>query len=248
MANLKAIRQRIKSVQNTKKITSAMRLVAAAKVRRAQMRNSNARPFTSKVVQMLQQIGFQADPASAFLEFAAAELGVTVAFEGQGEQEVGRVAKVEGDKAKCKVGDVIVRVDPRYYRPTEVETLLGDPTKAKEKLGWKSAPFTIPEGGDRPTTSALLGTCFRQVEYAGVLAGAKNPDAAEAFVEFMIAKRFQEALPDNMYVFPVNPDAALPEVWARWAKLPKAPLSMPADQIAAEREKWLAQWRDIVTS
>lgn len=111
-----------------------------------------------------------------------------------------------------------------------------------------SPPFTIPEGGDRPTTSALLGTCFRQVEYAGVLAGAKNPDAAKAFVEFMIAKRFQEALPDNMYVFPVNPDAALPEVWARWAKLPKAPLSMPADQIAAEREKWLAQWRDIVTS
>ena len=71
-----------------------------------------------------------------FVEFAAAELGVTVAFEGQGEQEIGRVAKVEGDKAKCKVGDVIVKVDPRYYRPTEVETLLGDPTKAKEKLGW----------------------------------------------------------------------------------------------------------------
>ena len=71
-----------------------------------------------------------------FVEFAAAELGVTVAFEGEGSQEIGRVAKVEGDKAKCKVGDVIVRVDPRYYRPTEVETLLGDPTKAKEKLGW----------------------------------------------------------------------------------------------------------------
>ncbi|MCY4746810.1 GDP-mannose 4,6-dehydratase [Pelomonas sp. UHG3] len=71
-----------------------------------------------------------------FVEFAAAELGVTLAFEGEGEQEVGRVIKVEGDKAKCKVGDVIVRVDPRYYRPTEVETLLGDPTKAKEKLGW----------------------------------------------------------------------------------------------------------------
>jgi GDPmannose 4,6-dehydratase len=71
-----------------------------------------------------------------FVEFAAAELGVTLAFEGEGENEVGRVVKVEGDKAKCKVGDVIVRVDPRYYRPTEVETLLGDPTKAKEKLGW----------------------------------------------------------------------------------------------------------------
>jgi GDPmannose 4,6-dehydratase len=75
-----------------------------------------------------------------FVEFAARELGVTLAFEGEAEQETGRVVKVEavnGEmRAKCKVGDVVVRVDPRYYRPTEVETLLGDPTKAKEKLGW----------------------------------------------------------------------------------------------------------------
>ena len=71
-----------------------------------------------------------------FVERSAAELGVTVRFDGEGEQEVGVVAKVTGDKAKCKVGDVIVRVDPRYFRPTEVETLLGDPSKAKAKLGW----------------------------------------------------------------------------------------------------------------
>jgi GDPmannose 4,6-dehydratase len=71
-----------------------------------------------------------------FVEFAAAELGVKVRFEGEGEQEVGIVAAVTGDKARCKVGDVIVRVDPRYFRPTEVETLLGDPAKAKAKLGW----------------------------------------------------------------------------------------------------------------
>ena len=51
-------------------------------------------------------------------------------------EEIGTVAQVTGRKAKCKVGDVIVRVDPRYYRPTEVETLLGDPSKAKSKLGW----------------------------------------------------------------------------------------------------------------
>ncbi|HEX5373464.1 MAG TPA: GDP-mannose 4,6-dehydratase [Aquabacterium sp.] len=80
-----------------------------------------------------------------FVEFAAKELGITLAFEGEGEKEVGKVVKVEpvlnakGESevlAKCKVGDVVVKVDPRYYRPTEVETLLGDPTKAKEKLGW----------------------------------------------------------------------------------------------------------------
>ncbi|MDZ7856211.1 GDP-mannose 4,6-dehydratase [Sphaerotilus sp.] len=71
-----------------------------------------------------------------FVERAAAELGVTLVFEGEGEKEVGIVAAVHGKQAKVKVGDVIVRVDPRYYRPTEVETLLGDPSKAKEKLGW----------------------------------------------------------------------------------------------------------------
>ncbi len=77
-----------------------------------------------------------------FVERAAAELGITLAFEGQGVDEVGVVAKVVGQKAKCKVGEVIVRVDPRYFRPTEVETLLGDPAKAKSKLGWQpTTPF-----------------------------------------------------------------------------------------------------------
>ena len=71
-----------------------------------------------------------------FVEFAARELGTSMVFSGEGDTEIGAVAKVEGDKARCKVGDVIVKVDPRYYRPTEVETLLGDPSKAKEKLGW----------------------------------------------------------------------------------------------------------------
>ncbi|WP_296509186.1 GDP-mannose 4,6-dehydratase [Rhodoferax sp.] len=71
-----------------------------------------------------------------FVEFAAAELGIQLAWTGEAENEIGTVVAVTGTDAKCKVGDVIVKVDPRYYRPTEVETLLGDPTKAKEKLGW----------------------------------------------------------------------------------------------------------------
>jgi GDPmannose 4,6-dehydratase len=83
-----------------------------------------------------------------FVEFAAAELGVTIEFEGQGDRAVGVVSQVRlvqgKDKAKCKPGDVIVRVDPRYYRPTEVETLLGDPSKAKAKLGW-TPTTTLPE-------------------------------------------------------------------------------------------------------
>jgi GDPmannose 4,6-dehydratase len=71
-----------------------------------------------------------------FVERAAAELGISLQFEGEGDKEIAVVTQVTGDKAKLKPGQVIVRVDPRYYRPTEVETLLGDPTKAKEKLGW----------------------------------------------------------------------------------------------------------------
>ncbi|NML92249.1 GDP-mannose 4,6-dehydratase [Novosphingobium olei] len=72
-----------------------------------------------------------------FIEWSAAELGVTIAFEGSGVDEVGVVSAIEGDKASAlSVGDVIVRIDPRYFRPAEVETLLGDPAKAKTKLGW----------------------------------------------------------------------------------------------------------------
>jgi GDPmannose 4,6-dehydratase len=71
-----------------------------------------------------------------FVRKAAAHVGITVRFEGEGEQEVGIVESVAGDRTTVQPGAVIVRVDPRYFRPTEVETLLGDPTKAREKLGW----------------------------------------------------------------------------------------------------------------
>jgi len=72
-----------------------------------------------------------------FIEWSAAELGITLRFEGQGVDEKGVVVKVQGDKAPAvKPGDVLIVVDPRYFRPAEVETLLGDPSKAKSKLGW----------------------------------------------------------------------------------------------------------------
>lgn len=72
-----------------------------------------------------------------FIEWSAAELGITLRFEGEGTDEVGIIASIDGDKVTVlSVGDVILRIDPRYFRPAEVETLLGDPTKAREKLGW----------------------------------------------------------------------------------------------------------------
>jgi GDPmannose 4,6-dehydratase len=72
-----------------------------------------------------------------FIEWSAQELGITLRFEGQGIDEIGIVEKIEGDKCPAlQIGQCIVRIDPRYFRPTEVDTLLGDPSKAKEKLGW----------------------------------------------------------------------------------------------------------------
>ncbi len=72
-----------------------------------------------------------------FIAWSAAELGITLRFQGTGVDEVAIVSSIEGSKAPAlKVGDIVVRVDPRYFRPTEVETLLGDPSKAKAKLGW----------------------------------------------------------------------------------------------------------------
>ncbi len=72
-----------------------------------------------------------------FITKTAKQLGVTLSFEGEGVNEVAKVASIEGtDAPALKVGQVVVRVDPRYFRPTEVETLLGDPSKAKKDLGW----------------------------------------------------------------------------------------------------------------
>jgi len=72
-----------------------------------------------------------------FITWSAAELGITLAFSRSGVDEVATVAAITGDNAPAlSVGDVVMRIDPRYFRPAEVETLLGDPTKAKERLGW----------------------------------------------------------------------------------------------------------------
>ncbi len=80
-----------------------------------------------------------------FIEMAAAELGITLAWEGSGVDEVARVARVVGNKAPAlKAGDTIVSIDAHYFRPAEVETLLGDPSLAHQKLGWKPR-ITLPE-------------------------------------------------------------------------------------------------------
>jgi thiamine transport system substrate-binding protein len=110
-----------------------------------------------------------------------------------------------------------------------------------------SPPDTVDPKTGRPTTSALLDTCFRQIEYAGVLKGAANPTAAKKFIDFMLGKQFQAALPQEMYVYPVDTSVKLPADWARWAKVAPHPATMSPREITAHRSQWLAQWRDVTS-
>jgi thiamine transport system substrate-binding protein len=110
-----------------------------------------------------------------------------------------------------------------------------------------SPPFTIPEGERRPTTGALLETCFRQVEYAGVLAGADNPEGARAVVDFLVGRSVQSALPDSMYVYPVDDQAALPPLWERWAEPSPDPVEVDPAQIDDSRDEWIRTWSDVTS-
>lgn len=110
-----------------------------------------------------------------------------------------------------------------------------------------SPPFTIPEGGWQPTTSALLDTCFRQVEYAGVLAGADNPEGGRLVVDWLLSEQVQAAIPDAMFMYPVSDEVVLPDLWAQWAAVAEDPIVVHPQQIEEERETWLREWADIAT-
>jgi thiamine transport system substrate-binding protein len=114
-------------------------------------------------------------------------------------------------------------------------------------LSYDSSPAFTVDGQGGTTTSALLDTCFRQVEYAGVLAGAENPEGAEALVDFMLGADFQAALPEAMYVFPVDPAVELPADWAEFAVRPDEPYTVDPAEIAANRDAWLTEWSDIIS-
>ncbi|HXH79606.1 thiamine ABC transporter substrate-binding protein [Nocardioides sp.] len=115
-------------------------------------------------------------------------------------------------------------------------------------LSYDSSPaFTVPKGSAESSTAALLDTCFRQVEYAGVLEGAANPAGAEAVIDWLLSTEVQAALPTAMYVFPVSDEAEVPADWAVHAVQPSAPLTVSPADIAANREQWLTEWTDVVT-
>ncbi len=99
---------------------------------------------------------------------------------------------------------------------------------------------------DSPVGSILgSGTCFRQIEFVGILKGTKNRDLAEKFVDFMLSVPFQEDMPLNMYVYPVNTQANLPDAFAKFAQVAVDPAGVPAD-LDAKRDGWIQNWTDAV--
>lgn len=90
------------------------------------------------------------------------------------------------------------------------------------------------------------GACFRQIEFVGILRGAQNRDLAEAWVDYMLSVTFQEDIPLHMFMFPANEQAALPDVFARFAVIPQRPAEVDYAAIEANREAWVEAWTDVV--
>jgi thiamine transport system substrate-binding protein len=101
---------------------------------------------------------------------------------------------------------------------------------------------------DEAPTASILGpdTCFRQIEFVGILKGTEQRALAETFVDFMLSKPFQEDVPLQMFVYPVLPEAALPEEFTKYAQAPEQAATLAPDVIAEKRDEWIQAWTDVV--
>jgi thiamine transport system substrate-binding protein len=105
--------------------------------------------------------------------------------------------------------------------------------------------FADPPVNEAPT-AVVESTCFRQVEFAGVLRGTDAPDEAERLVDFLISPRFQSEVALNLFVYPANGDVALPPEFTEYSVQPAHPATLDPATIAANRESWIDQWTDLV--
>ncbi|MBA2425382.1 MAG: thiamine ABC transporter substrate-binding protein [Actinobacteria bacterium] len=105
--------------------------------------------------------------------------------------------------------------------------------------------FATPRPKEAPT-AVVEDSCFRQIEFAGVLRGTRNGEGARKLVDFLLATRFQEDVPLSMFVFPVNRSAVLPPAFTKFAVIPENPLELPAADIGANRDRWVKEWTSIV--
>lgn len=143
---------------------------------------------------------------------------------------------------KLKANDVKVVKGWTEAYSTEFSAGEGKGTKPLVVSYSTSPAFTVPEGGAESTTVALLDTCFRQVEYVGVLKGAKNEAGAKAFVDWMLSDKVQADIPGQMYMYPAVKATKLPEEWVKFAPLATKPHAVPAADIAANRDAWIKAW------
>jgi thiamine transport system substrate-binding protein len=112
-----------------------------------------------------------------------------------------------------------------------------------------SPPAEVIFRNPRPTeapTAVVVDSCFRQVEFAGVLRGAPNENGARLLVDFMLGQRFQEDVPLSMFVFPVLPNATLPPEFTEFAVVPQKPLELSSEEIEENRDAWVKEWTRIV--
>ncbi len=100
---------------------------------------------------------------------------------------------------------------------------------------------------EAPTGSIIEdGMCFRQIEFAGILKGTAHLAEAQKFIDFLLGREFQEDMPLQMFVFPVNMQAELPDVFVKYAAIPEEPVYLDSETIAAYREEWIEAWVNVV--
>ncbi len=119
-------------------------------------------------------------------------------------------------------------------------------------LSYASSPpaeviFSEGKYTEPPTANLLIpGASFRQIEFAGILKGTQNQELAQKWIDYMLSTRFQEDMPLQMFVYPVNGDATLPTEFQQWSPIPPDPATLPADEIASNRDAWLQEWTRIM--
>ena len=100
---------------------------------------------------------------------------------------------------------------------------------------------------DSPTASIVAsGMCFRQIEFVGILKNGQNKTLAQKFVDFMLSQKFQEDMPLNMFVYPVNKNAQLPEVFVKYAQVAESPAAISYSEIASNRDTWIESWTEAI--
>jgi thiamine transport system substrate-binding protein len=119
-------------------------------------------------------------------------------------------------------------------------------------MSYASSPPAEVIFSEEPLTEAPTGVieagCYRQVEYAGVLAGTEYPDSAGDLIDFMLSVEFQESIPLTWFVFPANTDAALPQEFVDYTVIPKSPTRLDPDYIAQNRDSWIDEWIGVIES